>query len=306
MPIADWNGSHVEYRWFEPPCEIGEPPVVLLHEGLGSVKMWRDFPAQLADSTQRQVLAYSRRGYGQSPPLGRPRTVSYMHEEALHHLPELLDKLNVVKPVLFGHSDGASIALIHAGAQVRPISALILESPHVFVEEISVQSIRAAKVAYDSGGLRERLSRYHADVDGAFYGWNDIWLSPEFRSWNIENYLSSLKCPVLAIQGGDDEYGTMEQIDRIARAHADTTLLKLRDCRHSPHRDQLQLVLRSVESFLGLPPSVDAGETFNPSAGIEPTISAKAPIQSGEITLFSPRLAQCESEGEFTPKRRDE
>jgi pimeloyl-ACP methyl ester carboxylesterase len=300
--IADPNSGPVEYRWFEPTCEIGEPPVVLLHEGLGSLKMWRGFPAQLADSTRRRVLAYSRRGYGESPPLGRQRTVSYMHEEALDQLPELLDKLNVVRPVLFGHSDGASIALIHAGAQVRPVSALILEAPHVFVEDISVQGIRAAKVAYESGDLRERLSRYHADVDGAFYGWNDIWLSSEFRSWNIENYLSSLKCPVLAIQGMDDEYGTIEQIDRIAHAHADTALLKVRHCGHSPHRDQLQLVLRSVESFLGRPSSVGAGEMFNPSSSTEPTIAAKAPTQSGEITSASPQLAQCESEGGFRSK----
>jgi len=205
-----------------------------------------------------------------------------MHEEALEQLPELLDKLNVVRPVLFGHSDGASIALIHAGAQVRPVSALILEAPHVFVEDISVQSIRAAKVAYESGALRERLSRYHADVDGAFYGWNDIWLSAEFRSWNIENYLSSLKCPVLAMQGVGDEYGTMEQIDRIARAHADMTLLRLRDCGHSPHRDQLELVLRSVESFLARLTSVRAGETFNPFTGTETITPSKTSIQSGE------------------------
>lgn len=302
MSIVDPKSGPVEYRWFEPPCAIGEPPVVLLHEGLGSLKMWRDFPAQLADSTQRRVLAYSRRGYGDSPPLGRRRSVSYMHEEALHHLPELLDELNVVRPVLFGHSDGASIALIHAGAQVRPVSALILEAPHVFVEDISVQSIRAAKVAYESGDLRERLSRYHGDVDGAFYGWNDIWLSSEFRSWNIENYLASLKCPVLAIQGMDDEYGTLEQIDRIARAHADTVLLKLRDCGHSPHRDQLQRVLRSVESFLGRPPSVGAGEALNRSPGTEPTIAAQAPIQSGDIKSPSPELAEREPEGGSSSK----
>jgi pimeloyl-ACP methyl ester carboxylesterase len=260
VSIADPHSGEVEYRWFEPTCDPGEPPVVLLHEGLGSLKMWRDFPAQLADSTRRRVLAYSRKGYGQSPPLGHQRRVSYMHEEALDHLPELLDKLGIVNPVLFGHSDGASIALIHAGAQVRPVSALIIEAPHVFVEDVSVQSIRAARVAYESGDLRERLSRYHTDVDGAFYGWNDIWLSAEFRSWNIESYLSGLQCPVLAIQGVDDEYGTMEQIDRIARAHADTTLLKLRDCRHSPHRDQPESVLRSVESFLKRVPRVGAGD----------------------------------------------
>jgi pimeloyl-ACP methyl ester carboxylesterase len=305
VSIAHPNSSQVEYRWFEPTCGTGTPPVVLLHEGLGSVEMWRDFPARLADSTQRRVLAYSRRGYGGSPPLGLQRTVAYMHEEALDHLPELLDKLNVVQPVLFGHSDGASIALIHAGAQVRPVSALILEAPHVFVEDISVQGIRAAKVAYESGDLRERLSRYHADVDGAFYGWNDIWLSTEFRSWSIESYLSGLKCPVVAIQGVDDEYGTMEQIDRIARAHAGTTLLKLRDCRHSPHRDQPELVLRSVESFLRRL-SVGAGETFSPSSSPEPSIAVNTPIRSGDVTSPSPPLAQYESEREFTSEPREE
>jgi len=285
VSVAELPSGNVEYRWFEPTRDRGEPPVVLLHEGLGSLKMWRDFPAQLADSTGRRVLAYSRAGYGQSHPVGCQRAVSYMHEEALQRLPELLDKLGIVNPVLFGHSDGASIALILAGAQVRPVSALILEAPHVFVEDISVQSIRAAKVAYESGDLRERLSRYHGDVDGAFYGWNDIWLSAEFRSWSIENYLPTLKCPVLAIQGVDDEYGTMEQVDRIARAHAYTTLLKLRDCRHSPHRDQLALVLRSVESFLKRLPSVGASETFNGSADTQ--------------------LAECESEAGLASKHDD-
>jgi pimeloyl-ACP methyl ester carboxylesterase len=286
VPIAEPHCGQVEYRWFEPTHDMGEPSVVLLHEGLGSLRMWRDFPAQLANATQRRVFAYSRTGYGESPALGRQRTVSYMHEEALEQLPELLDKMGIADPVLFGHSDGASIALIHAGAQVRPISALILEAPHVFVEDISVQSIRAAKVAYESGGLRDRLSRYHADVDGAFYGWNDIWLSAEFRSWNIENYLASLKCPVLAIQGVDDEYGTMEQVERVARAHSDITLLKLRDCGHSPHRDQLESVLRSVKGFLGRLPSVGTGETFKPTTGTQ--------------------LAECESEGGSTPKPRAE
>jgi pimeloyl-ACP methyl ester carboxylesterase len=173
-----------------------------------------------------------------------------MHDEALNVLPQFLDALGIVNPVLFGHSDGGSIALIHAGASGRKVAGIVALAPHVFVEEISVTSISAAKTAYESTSLRERLARYHDDVDEAFRGWNDIWLDPAFRAWNIEQYLPRIECGVLAIQGEDDEYGSMEQIERIARAAADVELLKLANCGHSPHKDCSGAVLERVSGWI--------------------------------------------------------
>jgi pimeloyl-ACP methyl ester carboxylesterase len=177
-----------------------------------------------------------------------------MHDEALLSLPALLDALDVKAPILFGHSDGASIALIHAGGMVgkdaRDVTALVLMAPHVLVEDISVASIAQAKVAYETTSLREKLGKYHANVDSAFWGWNDIWLDPTFRAWNIEEYLPGIRCPILAIQGEDDEYGTMEQVERIAHLSRDVDLVKLADCRHSPHRDQPAAVLNAVGEFV--------------------------------------------------------
>lgn len=224
--------------------------LVLLHEGLGSVAMWRDFPSRLAHATSCSTVVYSRHGYGQSDPIEEPHGVRYMHDEALVVLPQLLDALCIDDPVLVGHSDGASIALIHAGARLRPLRAVVAMAPHVFVEDISITSIEAAKRAYETTDLRERLARYHANVDSAFRGWNDIWLHADFRDWNIEEFLPSIACPVLAIQGEDDEYGTMEQVRRIARAVPDVEVLALSDCRHSPHRDQTQAVLEAITRFL--------------------------------------------------------
>ncbi len=159
----------------------------------------------------------SRYGYGRSDPLAAPRTVRYMHDEALTALPEFLDTLAIDRPILVGHSDGGSIALILAGAGLRPLSAVVTLAAHVFVEDLTVASIAAAKTAFETTDLRAKLARHHADVDSAFLGWNRIWLAPEFRDWNIEEYLPAIRCPVLAIQGEDDEYGTMEQMERIAR-----------------------------------------------------------------------------------------
>ena len=224
--------------------------LVLLHEGLGSVAMWRDFPGRLTHATSCSTVVYSRYGYGRSDALGLPHRVRYMHDEALTVLPELLDRLDIDRPILIGHSDGASIALIHAGANVRPVRAVIAMSPHVMVEDISIASIEAAKRAYETTDLRERLARYHADVDSAFRGWNDIWLHPDFRAWNIESCLASIACPMLVIQGEDDEYGTMEQVRRIASAAPDVEVLALEDCRHSPHRDQPEAVLDAITRFV--------------------------------------------------------
>jgi len=165
-------------------------------------------------------------------------------------LPELLDKLAIPRPILVGHSDGGSIALIHAGAGIRPVAAVVTLAAHVLVEDLSVASIAAAKVAYETTGLRARLARYHADVDGAFWGWNRIWLDPDFRAWNIEEYLPRIACPVLAIQGEDDEYGTMEQMRRIGAGVPDIELLELGDCRHSPHKDQPAAVQDAITRFV--------------------------------------------------------
>jgi pimeloyl-ACP methyl ester carboxylesterase len=226
------------------------PALVFLHEGLGSVAMWRDFPGRVAHAAGCNALVYSRYGYGNSTPLAEPRPVRYMHDEALVVLPELLDRLAIARPILVGHSDGGSIALIHAGSGVRPVAGVVTLAAHVLVEEISVTSIAAAKTAYEATDLRAKLARYHADVDSAFWGWNRIWLAPGFRAWNIEDCLPRIACPVLAIQGEDDEYGTMEQMRRIGAQVPDVELLALQDCRHSAHRDQPEAVVEAIVRFV--------------------------------------------------------
>jgi len=251
MKFIEVEGHRIEYaRLVSAHPRSGAPPIVFLHEGLGSLSMWRDFPQQVADATGCEAIVYSRRGYGRSDPITEKRSARYMHDEALHALPAMLDALDVKSPILLGHSDGGSIALIHAGGTRRDITALVLMAPHVMVEDISVTSIAQAKVVYETTRLRDKLGKHHANVDSAFRGWNDIWLDPAFRAWNIEEYLPGIRCPILAIQGEDDEYGTMEQIERIARQSRDVDLVKLADCRHSPHRDQPAAVLAAVSEFV--------------------------------------------------------
>ena len=245
--IAD--GARLEYERIE-GTDPSTPTIVMLHEGLGSVALWRDFPLQLASATGAPVLVYSRRGYGRSEPLRTPRVPEYMHHEGLKVLPELLDRLGIDRPILLGHSDGASIALIHAGGSGREVAGIIAMAPHVFVEELSISSIAAARQANGDTLLRERLARYHDDVDGAFWGWNDVWLSPAFRYWNIEHCLPKISCPVLAIQGLEDEYGTLEQIRRISSAVVHSDVLQLPNCRHSPHRDQPAAVSECITAWL--------------------------------------------------------
>ena len=248
MALTTVAGGRIEYERI--PGARGEPTIVLLHEGLGSISMWRDFPRQVAEVTGHEVLVYSRHGYGRSAPLTAPRSVRFMHDEALIVLPELLDTLEIRRPILLGHSDGGSIAIIHAGGSGREVAGLVLLAPHVMVEEISVASIAAARVAYAEGDLRARLARHHDDVDGAFRGWNDVWLQPDFRAWTIEEYLPRVTCPVLVIQGEDDEYGTMAQVDRIGRAIPDAQILELAQCGHSPHRDRTAEVLEAIRGFV--------------------------------------------------------
>ena len=250
MPFVTVASRRIEYARIEVAPDR-RPTLVFLHEGLGSIAMWRDFPARVAQATHCNAVVYSRLGYGNSDPLTEPRTARYMHDEALVALPELLDQLAVDRPILIGHSDGGSIALIHAGAGVRPVTSVVTLAAHVIVEDLSVASIAAAKLAFETTDLRARLARFHADVDSAFRGWNRIWLAPEFRDWNIEEFLPQIACPVLAIQGADDEYGTMEQMRRIAAGAADVELLALDGCGHSPHRDRPDAVEAAIARFTG-------------------------------------------------------
>jgi pimeloyl-ACP methyl ester carboxylesterase len=230
--------------------DAARPTLVFLHEGLGSVSLWKDFPASVAEATGCPAVVYSRYGYGSSDLLEAPFGVDYMHREALEALPELLGKLGIVEPILVGHSDGASIAIIHAGAR-DAVRGLALLAPHVFVEDISVKSIAEAKVAFETTELPEKLARHHADPRRTFLGWNDIWLHPDFRRWNIEAFLPAVACPVLAIQGDDDEYGTMAQVDAIAaRVAGPCEVVRLEACGHSPHRDQPERTLEAVARFV--------------------------------------------------------
>jgi len=225
------------------------PTLVFLHEGLGSISTWREFPSAVAAATRCSAVVYSRYGYGSSDVLEAPFGVDYMHREALEALPELLAKLGIVEPILVGHSDGASIALIYAGAK-DAVRGLALLAPHVFVEDLSVKSIAEAKVAFETTDLPEKLGRHHADPRKTFYRWNDVWLHPDFRRWNIESFLPRIACPVLAIQGYDDEYGTMAQLDAIAvQVAGPCEVVGLADCGHRLHRDQPEKTLEAVARF---------------------------------------------------------
>jgi pimeloyl-ACP methyl ester carboxylesterase len=246
------DGRRIEAAWFGPRPER-TPTLVLLHEGLGCVAMWRDFPAKLAARTGYGVLAYSRAGYGKSDPVPLPRPLSYMHDEANDVLPHVLDQAGIEKAILVGHSDGASIATIYAGGrQDFRIRGLALMAPHFFVEDVSIRSIAAAKEAYEKGDLRERLTRYHGDnVDVAFRGWNDAWLDAEFRKWHIGEYVAHVRVPILIVQGKNDEYGTLAQIELAERdSYCPVDSVILDDCRHSPHIDQPEATLAAISEFV--------------------------------------------------------
>jgi pimeloyl-ACP methyl ester carboxylesterase len=226
------------------------PAIVLLHEGLGSISLWRDLPQRLHERTRCTVVAYSRYGYGRSDVLREKREPDYMHHEGEVVLPELLAQLELERPILFGHSDGASIALIYAGAYPDAVRAVVLEAPHVFVEELSVRSIASAKTTYATTDLPLKLGRHHADPDATFAGWNDIWLDPRFRDWNIEAYAQRVRVPVLLIQGDADEFGTTAQLDAIAARVPGTRTLMVPGAGHSPHRDAPDAVLDAVAAFV--------------------------------------------------------
>lgn len=249
MAFVDIDGQSLEYQLI-PSERRDRPTLVLLHEGLGSVALWREFPARLAQASRCPTLSWSRRGYGNSVPLTAPRTASYLHEEALQHLPSLLAALAIERPVLIGHSDGGSIALLYAAAWPDRVAGVVVLAPHEFVEEKALLGIRLAGETYASSDWPQKLGRYHRDPDAVFRAWHDTWLSPDFRSWDITGCLSKITCPILAIQGEDDEYATMRQIECIAEAAPDVELLKLADCRHSPHRDQQRAVIEAIIGFV--------------------------------------------------------
>lgn len=241
-------GLKLEYRDF-PATRSDLPPLVLLHEGLGSVAMWRDFPQKLAAASGARVVVFSRAGYGGSDAYAEPRTPHYMHREGEQMLPAFLAALGIERPLLVGHSDGGSIALICAGAHPELPAGLVVMAPHEFVEEITLAGIRAAREVWQSSDWRDKLGRYHRDPVRVFHDWNDTWLAPEFRDWNIEDYLPRIACPVLALQGEDDEYATMRQIEVIGAVVPDAEVLKLPACGHSPQRDQETAVLAAIVVF---------------------------------------------------------
>ena len=252
----DWGERRVqiEHKWLR-RSDTAAPLLVFLHEGLGSVSMWRDFPAALCETLQCRGLVYSRPGYGQSTPRAASEAwdTDFMHHQAYEVLPALLKALGVDtakdKPWLFGHSDGGSIALLFAAHFPDQVAGAIVVAPHILVEDVSVASIAEARTAYLQTDLRQRLARHHADVDSAFWGWNDVWLLPAFRNWRIDAKLSSITCPLLAIQGVNDEYGTLEQVRGIARLTPQCELVELANCGHSPHRDQKDRLIEAVHHF---------------------------------------------------------
>ena len=223
---------------------------MFLHEGLGSVAMWKGFPAAFCDANGLAGMVFSRRGYGRSPPKPPDErwAPDFMHVQAFEVLPALLARLGIERPWLFGHSDGGSIALLHASR--FPTAGVVAVAPHLFVEQVSISSIEKARVAFESGDLRRSLAKYHDDPDSAFRGWNDAWLSPAFRTWNIEAEVAAIACPVLAVQGENDEYGSLAQIRAVARRLPRTRLLAIPRCGHSPHRDRPDILIREAGRFI--------------------------------------------------------
>jgi len=242
----------LEYEWIGPKPNL-DPTIVFLHEGLGSVATWKDFPERIADESGLGVLVYSRPGYGKSDSVSLPRPASFMHDEALIVLPAILDAFNIQNYILFGHSDGASIALIYAGSdRAKGLKGVVSEAAHVFVEDLTIKGIVDARDAYENGSLKSQLERYYgANVESTFRGWNDVWLRPEFLAWNIESFLPHIQVPVLVIQGENDEYGTLDQVEAIrkgCRGRVETLVLPA--CGHDPHREQPDLVTQATNSFI--------------------------------------------------------
>lgn len=246
------RGQRLEAQWYGPmPHEA--PTLIFLHEGLGCVSLWRDFPQRLAEATGCGTLVYSRLGYGASGEIPYPFPVNFMHTEGLELLPEVIREAGITKAVLIGHSDGGSIGIIYAGGTPAvPLIGLITEAAHVFCEDITVRSIEQALKLFQEGSLRQKLMRYHGpNTDCAFLGWNGAWLNPDFKNWNIESYLPGIKVPMLAIQGRDDIYGTPLQVESIRRlAGKGAEIIMIPDCGHSPHRDQEAITFNTMKRFI--------------------------------------------------------
>jgi len=247
-------GKQIEMVWHGPSPDKA-PTLIFLHEGLGCAAMWRDFPARLAQATGCGALVYSRWGYGGSDPCALPRPIHFMHDEALKTLPQLIAATGIRKCILIGHSDGGSIAIIYAGgagAAAAPLLGVITEAAHLFCEEKTVRSIEKTSGMFRQGDFRRKLAAYHGDnVDVAFWGWNRVWLHPDFMTWNIEEYLPGIRVPMLAIQGVSDEYGSLAQVEAMVNGSGgDVETALLEDCGHNPHRDQLELSLRAMTDFV--------------------------------------------------------
>jgi len=242
-------GKSLDYACWGPAPDRAAT-IVLLHEGLGCLELWRDFPEHLSRATGLGVVAFSRAGYGQSDPADLPRPLDYMTREAVEVLPRVLDALSLERVILMGHSDGATIAAEHAGrVEDFRVRGLILMAPHFFAEPMGLTEIAKARDAFDAG-LRERMAKYHRDPDNAFLGWNGAWLDPGFRDWDVSDVIDYIRVPVLAIQGRDDQYGTLAQIEEIeGRSYAPVDMLILDDCRHAPHAEQPQAVIEAVAEF---------------------------------------------------------
>jgi len=275
-----WGGRDVslELRWIAREAATA-PLVVFLHEGLGSVSMWRDFPDRLCAAARCRGLVYSRPGYGRSTPRAADEhwQPDFMHRQAHEVLPALFAALGIDTaadpPWLLGHSDGGTIALLYAARHPERCAGVIALAPHILAESGGLASIRRARVAYHEGELRARLARHHADPDSAFWGWNEVWLDPRFERWSIEDEIAPIRCPVLAIQGVDDEYGTLEQVRGIARRVPQTRVLELPACGHSAHRDQPDAVIEASVAMLAAAVPQHASK----ASGHSPSGSASAP-----------------------------
>jgi len=249
--FLDIDAERLEYRMIGSRPDAA-PTIVMLHEGLGCVGLWGDFPDKLQAVTGAGVFVYSRAGYGKSSPVKLPRLLSYMHDEARETLPKLLDAIGFRRGLLFGHSDGASIAAIYAGShQDHRVGGLVLMAPHFFTEDIGIASIEEAREAYETGDLRPRLARWHADVDNAFKGWNCAWLDPNFRQWDITEYLAYIRVPVLIVQGEDDQCGTIKQIETAQQeCYCPVEVVLLPGAHHSPQLDKPEETLKAISDFV--------------------------------------------------------
>ena len=248
--FVDLGNMRLEYRMIGPRPDSA-PTLVMLHEGLGSVGVWGTFPDELAAATGAGVFVYSRAGYGKSSPAKLPRPVSFMHDEARDVLARLLDAIGFRRGLLVGHSDGASIATIYAGSiQDHRVRGLVLLAPHFFTEDMGIAEIERAKAAFEAGPVREKLARLHDDVDNAFYNWCGPWLDPEFRKWDITDALAHIRVPILIVQGENDQYGTVRQIEVAQEdCYCPVEVTLLADTRHAPHREAPEATLRAIADF---------------------------------------------------------